>query len=331
MIVFELTHTDNRSLLHAMAGVMGVPYNGEDFIAIQPPAGRGVIKVIELAAELQVLLADIEWHQYFLARRKYSDKRFYVLHFDDVYINDKATLTVDGEKREIQQTRYAMVRLTSNVFNNAEEVSAHSHVKSVKVFFSEAWLKKYMGLDDTVDGLQKYISLKTASFDMEPLDAEYLKLMEELWNVRKDDPLQNIFLQNRVTLLIERFFTRLAEKMKKWDGGHNISPEDMERFMKVEQLLVKDLSEKPPTIDQLAKLVTMSATRLKKGFKEMYGTGIYTYYQKARLQKAKELLLSGEFSVRETAAATGFYNTANFAAAFKKEFNILPSQLVNRA
>lgn len=331
MIVLELTHTDNQSMLRQMATLMGVPYNGQDFIALRPPAGTGIIKVIDLAPELQVLLADVEFHQYFIARRKRSHKRYFVLHFDDVYVNDKAAFTVDGEKMEIKQTRIAMARLTSNVFSNAEEVSAHARIKSVKVFFSEGWLKKYMGLDDTVDGLQKYISLKTACFDIEPLDAEYLKLMEELWNAQQDDPLQNIFLQNRVTLLIERFFTRLAEKMKKWDGGHNISPEDMERFMRVEQLLVKDLSEKPPTIDQLAKLVTMSATRLKKGFKEMYGTGIYTYYQKARLQKAKELLLSGEYSVRDTAAATGFYNTANFATAFKKEFNILPSQLVNRA
>lgn len=331
MIVFELSHTDNTSLLQMMAGITGVPYNGEDFITLHPPAGEGVIKVINLAAELQVVLADVEFNSYFLAKRKPSEKRYYVLHFEDVSIAGTATFTVDGEKLEKKQTRHAVARLTSNVFSNAEEVSAHSHIRSVKVFFSEAWLKKYLGLDDTVDGLQKYISLKTACFDMEPLDAEYLGLMDELWNAKKDDPLQNVFLKNRITLLIERFFTRLAEKMKKWDGGHNIPQEEMERFMQVEHLLVKDLSEKPPTIDQLSKLVTMSATRLKKGFKEMYGTGIYTYYQKARLQKAKEMLMSGTFSVKDTAAATGFYNTASFAAAFKKEFHLLPSQLVNRA
>lgn len=331
MFVIDLQHTDNRSLLRMLAAVMGVPYNGEDFITLQPPAGKGIIKVIDLADELQVLLADVEFNRYLIAKRKPSEKRFYVLHFDDVHISGTAAFTVDGEKIEKKQSRLSVVRLTSNVFSNAEEISANTSVKTVKVFFSETWLKKYLGLDDTVDGLQKYISLKTACFDMEPLDAEYLKLMDELWNVKKDDPLQNIFLQNRVTLLIERFFTRLAEKMKKWDGGHNIPEEDMERFMRVERLLVKDLSEKPPTIDELAKIATMSATRLKKGFKEMYGTAIYTYYQKARLQLAKELLVSGNYSVKEAAAATGFHNTSSFAVAFKKEFHLLPSQLLNRA
>jgi AraC-like DNA-binding protein len=329
MIVFEIQHTDNKSLLRMIGAVMNIPYSEEDCLTLIPPAGIGTIKVIELADELQVMLANVEFMTHFIAKRKHSENRFYVLHFDDVYISGTATFTVDEERIEKKQSHLSVARLTSNVFTNAEEVSAHTRVKSVKVFFSEDWLKKYLGLDDTVDGLQKYISLKTACFDIEPLDTEYLRLMDELLNAPKDDPLQNIFLKNRATLLIERFFTRLAEKMKKWEGRADISPQDMECFLKIQRLLIKEVSEKPPTIEQLAKMVAMSATRLKKGFKEMYGMGIYTYYQKARLQKAKELLMSGSLTIKETAAATGFYNTLSFVNAFKKEFNILPSQLVN--
>lgn len=310
---------------------MNTPYKDEDFIVLRPPAGDGIIKVIDIADELQVLLADVVFSKYFLAKRQQSAKRYYVLHFEDVHILDTAAFTVDGETLYKKQTRHAVVRLTSNVFYNTEEISAGTIVKAVKVFFSEAWLKKYLGLGDDVDGLQQYIALKTASFDMEPLDAEYLKWMDELWNVKQEDPLQNVFLKNRVTLLIERFFTRLAEKMKSWGGGPQIPEAEMQRLMKVEKILTKDLSEKPPSIDELAKMVNMSATRLKNGFKKMYGTGIYTYYQNMRLQKAKELLVSGKFSIKETAAATGFNTTAGFTTAFKKQFNMLPSQLIKQS
>lgn len=64
-----------------------------------------------------------------------------------------------------------------------------------------------MGLSADKDVLQKYLLLKTESFDIEQLDAVYLQLMEEIWNILQNDPEQNIFLQNRVTLLIEHFFT----------------------------------------------------------------------------------------------------------------------------
>lgn len=64
-----------------------------------------------------------------------------------------------------------------------------------------------MGLSADKDVLQKYLLLKTESFDIEQLDAVYLQLMEEIWSILQNDPEQNIFLQNRVTLLIEHFFT----------------------------------------------------------------------------------------------------------------------------
>lgn len=313
-----------------MAGAMGMPYQGEDFIILKPPAGDGIIKIIDLAPELQVLLADVEFGKYFFAKRQQSAERYYVLHFEDIYIKDTAAFSVDGEVLEKKQTRHSVVRLTSNMFTNTEEVSAHTRVKAVKVFFSEAWLKKYLGLQENVDGLQKYVSLKTSSFDIEPLDAEYLSLMDELWNAKKDDPLQNIFLQNRVTLLIERFFSRLAVKMKGHDDGHDMPEEDIQKLMQVERLLVKDLSEPPPTIDTLAKMAAISATKLKRNFKELYGTGIYTYYQTVRLQKAKEMLLSRRYSVKQTAEAIGFHNTANFSTAFKKQFKTLPSQFIKQ-
>lgn len=314
-----------------MAGVMGVDYHDEDFIKLQQPAGSGIIKVIDLASELQVLLADIVLNRHFIAKREKSAQRYYVLHFENAMLPDTAKFSVDNETVHQDQSHHAVVRLTSNMFSNTEEIPAQTSVKAVKVFFSEAWLKKYLGLDEAASGLQKYVSLKTACFDIEPLDAEYLRLMDKLWNVKKDDPLQNIFLQNRVSLLIERFFSRLAEKIKRFEGMPDKTEEEVQQLMKVENLLVQALGEAPPTIDELSKMVGMSATKLKKSFKEMYGSGIYTYYQQMRLQKAKELLTTGNYSVSETAEKVGFNNTANFSTAFKKQFNTLPSLLIQQS
>lgn len=327
MIVLEMTHTDNKSLLKKIAGVMGMSFNGEDFIELKPPLGQGIIKVITLADDLQVLLADIVVYHYLIARRNKSDERYFVLHFDDVEINEVATFKVDGDILEKRMQHFTAARLTSNVFDNSEEVSANSKAKVVKVFFSEKWLKRYLDLGDKVDGLQQYISLKTASYDTEPLDTEYLQLMNELWNVNKNDPLQNVFIANRVTLLIERFFSRLVEKMKHLDGEVNIDQETMAKLIAVENSLTRDFSEKPLSIDALSKSSTMSATKLKREFKKMYGMGIYTYYQNRRLQKAREMLAEGNFSIKHIANATGFNTPSNFATAFKKKYKLLPSQL----
>ena len=233
------------------------------------------------------------------------------------------------EKLFINQTSGIQLQGLTNAFSNSEEISANTPIKTIKILFSEEWLKKYLGLGDDVDMLQKYVALKTESYDIEQLDGDYLKLIDELWKVKKDDPLQNIFLQNRVTLLIERFFTRLYGKMNLPEGKFDLSSEVIKRVMAVEQLLVSDFCKLPPTIDEFSRLVSMSSTKLKKSFKSMYGDSIYSYYQKQRLQKANELLLGGRHNVKQVAEAIGYNNVSNFTLAYKKQYKKVPENILS--
>jgi AraC-like DNA-binding protein len=325
MIVLNINHTDYRQLLNDISTALHIPYNGADHIILQPPTGTGILKIMRLFDELEVLLVDASFAQKVVTIRERSDMRYFVLHFDDVHIQDApASLKVDDELLQKSNVRHAFARLTSNIFVNTEEVPAHLHIRSVKILITEKWLKTYMGMAEGDDVLQKYLSLKTESFDIEPLGEEYLKLMDELWTVKKEDPLQNIFLQNRISLLIERFFTRLYSKANLLKGEFNLSSEVINGLIKVEHLLVSDFSKLPPTIDEFSRLFAMSSTKLKKSFKSMYGDSIYAYYQKQRLQKANELLQSGHYSVKEVARAVGYNNIANFTLAFKKQYNVIP-------
>ena len=324
MIVLNINHTNYKLLLQDLSAALHIPYKQEDFLIINPPAGKGIFKALSLFDELQVLLVDASFNEEIITIRERSNNRYFLLHFDDVFINETATLKVDDELLLKTNTRHAVARLTSNIFVNTEVLPAHLNIKSIKVLFNEKWLKKYMGVDAADDVLQKYLALKTESFDIEPLDAEYLKLMGELWTVKKDDPVQNIFLQNRITLLVERFFTRLYSKSNLLDGKFDLSSEVIKTMIKVEQLLVDDFSKLPPTIDEFSRMVSMSSTKLKKSFKSMYGDSIYAYYQKQRLQKANELLLSGTYSVKQASEAIGYNNVSNFTLAFKKQYKKIP-------
>lgn len=329
MIVLHINHINYRQLLQDMSTALHLPHHQEDFLLITPPVGAGIIKTISLFDELQVLLVDAYFNEKLVTIRERSDNRYFILHFDDVFIKDTATLKVDDEQLQKSNIRHSVARLTSNIFVNTEELPAHLHIKSVKILFNEKWLKKYMGLEANDDVLQRYMSLKTESFDIEPLDAEYLKWMDELWSAKKDDPLQNIFLQNRVTLLMEHFFTSLYSKTNLLKGKFNLSSEVINGLIKVEHELVNDFSKQPPTIEEFSRLVSMSSTKLKKSFKNMYGDSIYAYYQKQRLQKANELLLTGNYSVKNAAQAVGYTNIANFTLAFKKQFHRMPESAIN--
>jgi AraC-like DNA-binding protein len=109
--------------------------------------------------------------------------------------------------------------------------------------------------------------------------------------------------------------------------GRKIPAKDLYKLMEVESLLVKNLAKAPPTLVDLAAYTDMSVSKLKSSFKKVYGSGIYEYYQKNRMLKAHNMLLSERFNVKEVGMQIGYSNLSNFSLAFKKEFGILPSQL----
>jgi AraC-like DNA-binding protein len=46
------------------------------------------------------------------------------------------------------------------------------------------------------------------------------------------------------------------------------------------------------------------------------------------MQKAKMMLLSGNYSIKDVGYTLGYSNLSNFTLAFKKEFGQLPSEVL---
>src|SRR5581483_8511112 len=106
------------------------------------------------------------------------------------------------------------------------------------------------------------------------------------------NPLRLAIIQNRIMLLIERFFLRLYQRRKTSFLNIPLSKADIQRVMQVEATLTKDIFEPAPTISELARMVSISESKLKKDFKLIYGIPVYEYFQKARMQAARDKLLA---------------------------------------
>ncbi len=80
------------------------------------------------------------------------------------------------------------------------------------------------------------------------------------------------------------------------------------------------------TIRDLANKVCISVTSLKSCFKDVYGDTIYGYKKRCRMQKAREMLLETDYKVYEIALMVGYNEVAMFSKAFKKTFNMTPTE-----
>lgn len=80
------------------------------------------------------------------------------------------------------------------------------------------------------------------------------------------------------------------------------------------------------SVDGVAKQAGMSVSSLQRLFKRVYGSSVFEYIRYVRLNKAMNLLKSGEFNVDQVSYYVGYNTPANFSTAFKRHFGVTPSQ-----
>ncbi|MEO5783530.1 MAG: AraC family transcriptional regulator, partial [Ginsengibacter sp.] len=227
---------------------------------------------------------------------------------------------------EEKQNR-ASVMLTSSLYDFAYQASKNTAIKSVNVLITREWLEQYLDITTMDKVLEKYLQLKTASYNFAPFDVEYRVLFNEVMD-GGDAIMKRSIVENRIMMMVEKFLTQLYQMVNTADDDKiKISPDEVKRLMEVESYLIKDFSTPPPPISFLSRVAAMSTTTLKNKFKKLYGNNLYEYFQKSRMHKAKVLLMSQKYSIKEIGSKLGYSNLSNFASAFKKEFKKLPSKL----
>ena len=83
----------------------------------------------------------------------------------------------------------------------------------------------------------------------------------------------------------------------------------------------------PPSLLELARQFGTNDFKLKKGFRELFGTTVFGYIAERRLTVAHQLITLTDQPVQEVAEVVGFTNAAHFATAFRRKFGHTPSQV----
>lgn len=132
-------------------------------------------------------------------------------------------------------------------------------------------------------------------------------------------PQQRLLLHAAVLDYLHRHFASFQPRTP----APALSARECERIEAARALLLRDLSA-PPTIAELARAVGINQCKLKAGFRQCFGSSIYALFQKARMDRARQLLQT--HNVTETAMLLGYSNMSHFSAAFHKQFACPPSR-----
>ncbi len=327
MIVHQYRLTNYTDYLAQLAAVFHAPVLDNRFY-IPPQYGKGFFKMVQVTEDLQAIIYDFTLKETFVLRRQKEAREYYTLNFEEVTnANSGFSIAIGSEKMDEIEKKVALY-LTSFLYDIEHVLQKDINLRGIRILLPVGWMRRYLKLDEKESVLKKYIDLKTAGVMYKPVGEELRGILKDILS-EKDIPL--LFYQNKILRIIERFFAWLYDEMKVISERNGISLQDIETAQKIEALITNDITIPPPTIKEMAREAAMSESKLKKVFKTVYGLPPYEYYQKRRMQKAKLMLLSGEYSIKDVGYTLGYANLSNFTLAFKKVFDQLPSAIIRKS
>ena len=174
--------------------------------------------------------------------------------------------------------------------------------------------------------LCKSVGFESAAYDIgKPIAdesaAEFFKTAVKEMAERKP------YYQEAVRIAVSSVFLYI---MRNFEKGASSSPEKsgkgMHKVVKETIEHIKQNIDKPISVDALAEMFGLSKFYYCREFKKMTGYTIVNYINLQKCMKARNLILSSEYKIKEIARMTGFENMSYFSRTYKKYMGCLPSE-----
>ncbi len=217
--------------------------------------------------------------------------------------------------------------------------SASNHcaekIESIDVLsfiYSPSYLKQFAKAQKNDNSL----SDKVVSFTYQqtftktsPVCSKTTLAIQQLLNHNYSDTRENIFINAQTQLILLYTTDNMLDDRDDtiFNCKFLANEEDREKIIKAREILLQHICE-PITIKSLSRKVAINECYLKKGFKEIFGTTIFDFYQSQRMEHAKYLLYNKHLSVTEVSSMLGYSSISHFSTAFKKHTGIKPCELL---
>ena len=123
----------------------------------------------------------------------------------------------------------------------------------------------------------------------------------------------------------KRFHTHNTQTEKLIATLQQKKPQEAAFIQKINTVIKLNLDNENFDTNALCKSMSLSRTQLFRRLKMLIKLAPANYIKFLRLQKAKELLETTDFTVSQITCKTGFQTVSHFTKIFKKQYGILPS------
>ena len=301
------------NVLNRLAQILGTEIKNNR-LEIPTEFGNGYCTGFVFNEHIRMLISNYELNEELVVENPdiNASKRMIFFKFQNIF-----------PKTEILSIEMPSVLVATSSMNTDDFISIHTNTAVINIEVDATYLNGLVDLSEKSPVLQSLLQ------NTQPLLFEQLifpsirKIVDEIVNEPVDKAFELFYLR----IKSEELICRLLMELEKRDEKHlyALNSQDIQILYKVkEQMLAHP--ETPPVINVLADFANMSATKLKRLFRQIFGNSIFSYYQEFRMKEAARLLKAEKLSVTDVGYKLGFTNLSHFSRVFEEHIGMKPKQ-----
>lgn len=148
-------------------------------------------------------------------------------------------------------------------------------------------------------------------------------VLNQIFTDQANNTLPMLYTKAKVYELLSLYFSKTQENNQSCPFLD--TEENVEKIKKAKQIVISNIAE-PPSLQELADEVGLSLSKLKEGFKHIYGESVFNFLLDYKLEYARKMLLTKQYNVSEISLQVGYSTASHFISAFKKKYGTTPKQ-----
>jgi len=207
---------------------------------------------------------------------------------------------------------------------SAKRNRAQRH-RFITVEFAPAFLAQHFrGVPDKVHPLVRSVVEGTAQASAivtpQHLAVTTYQLVENLRHCPVYSPAQEMWFWSKALEVAAHLFFQPAQEELLCTRTQRLA---LERIEKAKRILLENMQQ-PPSLEELARKVSCSPSYLSRQFAQSGGMTMQQYLRRIRMERAAELLRTGQCNVTEAAMAVGYNSLSHFSSTFHEAFGCCP-------
>jgi len=197
----------------------------------------------------------------------------------------------------------------------------NTHMKHVGILIGAEYLKGFLKNDS--EKFEYLLECQDNYVVEEFMSEDVLRIINEMIKTENNVSHPQFYFKLKALELLYSLFKSLEKREQ--SVFQSLSTTEIANLYKVRERLIADLGN-APSLSELKSIACMNEIKLRKLFIQIFGMGIFNYYQLIRMKEAARLLKENGRNVSEVGYDLGFTNLSHFSREFEKYIGVKPKK-----